>query len=287
MASVPLGNKVEVDVDRGLDELHRIVDAPVRIRTSSGAAEFSAEQLGLSFDEKRTITRAMEQPRNPLRRFLSVFGIKRHVRPVVTVDRAKFDKALDGERKNLEKAAVEGGVHFEVEGDHVVPKPDMPSGGLRINRDLAAQRTAAYWLDGDEILLPMEPFQPTVSAALVMATVNGKARQAVAAPVTLKAAARRSPSSRRSWPVVGLRPRRQGALVPKVDDEKLKQQLTELSSTNQAEECHVRDAGWPADDRAGSLGLHHRLGGHRGGRGRCSRGRTAPPTSPTSRTSRG
>lgn len=232
VASVPLGNKVEVDVDKGLDELHRIVDAPVRIRTSSGAAEFSAEQLGLSFDEKRTITRAMEQPRNPLRRFLSVFGIKRHVRPVVTVDRAKFDKALDGERKNLEKAAVEGGVHFEVEGDHVVPKPDMPSGGLRINRDLAAQRTAAYWLDGDEILLPMEPFQPTVSAALVMATVNGKARQAVAAPVTLKGRGKTvTVEPQELAELLVFAPDGKGALVPKVDDEKLKQQLTELSST--------------------------------------------------------
>ncbi|GAA3028794.1 VanW family protein [Gordonia defluvii] len=232
VAGVPLGNKVVADVDKGLDELQRIAAAPVRVRTSSGRAQFTAGQLGLSFDEKATLARALEQPRNPFWRFLAVFGVKRHVHPVVTVDRSAFDKALDTERKTLEKAAVEGGVHFTVEGDRVEPQPDLPSSGLRINRDLAAARTASHWLEGDEILLPMEPFAPTVSAAAVYAVLNGPARQAVSRPVTMKARGKTISIAPKEFAgLLVFAPDGKGALVPKVDDGKLKTQLAALTAT--------------------------------------------------------
>ncbi|GED99263.1 vanomycin resistance protein VanB [Gordonia crocea] len=232
VADLPLSNKVRVDVDKGLDDLRQVIAAPVRVRTSSGHAQFTAEQLGLSFDEGRTINRAMEQPHNPLTRFLAVFGVKRHVRPVVTVDRTKFDKALDSERKTLEKAAVEGGVHYTVDGDRVTAHPDMPASGLRINRDRAAELIAAHWLDGDEILFPMEQFYPTVTAAKVTATLDGPARAAVAKPITLKARGKtlELPPSRFA-PLVTFGPDGKGGLAPQVDDDKLKAALAELGQT--------------------------------------------------------
>ncbi|NNG97380.1 hypothetical protein HLA97_08985 [Gordonia araii NBRC 100433] len=232
VADLSLSNKTKVAVDEGLDELKKIITAPVRVRTSSGNAEFTAEQLGLSFDEPKTIEKAMEQPRNPLRRFAAIFGFQRKVRPVVKIDRAKFDKTLDAERKNLEKAAVEGGVHFEVQGQRVVAVPDMPSSGLRINRDRAATLVAAHWLEGDEILLPMEPFQPTVTAVVVRETLNGPAQQAVSGPIAVKA--RGKSLTIEPAKLAGLltfAPDGKGALVPTVDEGKLTGELGELKAT--------------------------------------------------------
>ncbi|MFT4200841.1 VanW family protein [Gordonia sp. (in: high G+C Gram-positive bacteria)] len=232
VAQVSVSNKTEVEVDKSLDQLTKVVGEPVHVRTESGEATFTADQLGLTFDEAQTVKKAMEQPRNPFRRFLAVLGFKRKVRAVVGVDRDKFDAALDGERTKLEKAAVEGGVHFEAEGDKVVPKGDMPSGGLRINRDVAARVTAAHWLDGKQITLPMEPFQPTVSADTVRDTVRGPATRAVSGPITLKGRGKTDTVHPKALAgVLFYAPDGKGGLAPTVDKTKLKAQFPDLKAT--------------------------------------------------------
>ncbi|QKT08680.1 VanW family protein [Gordonia sp. X0973] len=232
VAHLSLGNRVPADVEAQLDKLLPIITKPVRLRTSSGGAEFTADQLGLVFDEKRTVARAMEQPANPFTRFLSIFGFKRHVDPVVIVDREKFDKAIDAQRATLEKAAVEGGVHFEVEGDKAVPKADMPSSGLRINRDVAARVAAEQWLNGEEIVLPMEQFSPTVSAATVDATMRGPALVAAASPVTVKGRGRNVTIAPKELAgMLVFAPDGKGGLAPTIDKDKLKTDVAELKAT--------------------------------------------------------
>ncbi|MEO9326353.1 VanW family protein [Gordonia aurantiaca] len=181
VGGISAGNRDAAALDPVLDELTARSKQPVILRSPEGSAEIAPDALGLSFDAEATRQRLLEQPRNPLTRAAGLLGRDRDVSPVVTLDRKAMDTALDEHRTELEKAAVEGGVHY----DGTAPVGDQPAPGERVARDAAAAILVDRWLDGAPIDVPMEPFSPTVSAQVVDATVAGPATRATSGPVHL------------------------------------------------------------------------------------------------------
>lgn len=165
-----------------LEKLSVSAAAPIVVHTDSGQATVDPAALGLSFDADATLERLLEQPRNPWDRFLAMLGVSHQVAPVVHIDETAFNEELDAQREVLERAAVEGGVHF----DGTTPVADLPSAGRRIDRDAAQETLKREWLSGDRISLDMEQFDPTVSAETVQATLDGPAREVTASSIKLR-----------------------------------------------------------------------------------------------------
>ncbi|VTR08175.1 VanW family protein [Gordonia terrae] len=181
VGGIDAGGRDSAELDPVLDELTARSERPVVLRTPEGSAEVAPADLGLAFDADATRARLLEQPRNPLVRLAALFGRDADIEPVVTLDRTAMNAALDARRTSLEKAAVEGGVHY----DGTEPVGDQPAAGERIARDAAAATLIDRWLDGAPVDLPMEPFSPTVTAEVVAATVAGPAERVTSAPVRL------------------------------------------------------------------------------------------------------
>ncbi|MFW0788271.1 VanW family protein [Gordonia sp. CPCC 205333] len=222
IAGVEISNSERSEVRAAVDGLLPAVTAPVHLRTTSGSATLTARELGLSFDADATVEQAMKQPRGLWARLHGLFGRDHPVRPVITVDDVAFNAALDTKRKELEKAAVEGGVHFVTTGNVTAPVGDLPSAGLRINRAAAKDTVVASWLTGQVIDLPMESFSPTVSAATVQRAVDGPAKTYVSSAMRLDgrgSSVALTPAQLGEVAVFG--PDGKGGLRPIVDPKKL------------------------------------------------------------------
>ncbi|MGK2258995.1 VanW family protein [Gordonia polyisoprenivorans] len=200
-----VGNLSPVRLDHRLDEMMQQASVPVRLRTESGSATVDPAALGVMFDAEATAAALQRQPRSPLTRLLALFGRTHDVAPVVRVDAARFDEAIAGHHRDLERSAVDGGVHYA----GATPVADLPAAGRRVDRDAARAVLAREWLDGDVVDLPMEPFAPSVSAEVVRATVAGPATRAVSDDVEI---------SGRGGVRVSLSPRQIGAILTFVPD---------------------------------------------------------------------
>ena len=227
-----VGNLNEIVLAPELTALARQAKKPVSVQTASGRAELDPLAAGLTFDAEATADRLREQPRNLLSRLAAIFGKTTHVDPVVSVDAARFDEALDAQRTELERAAVEGGVHF----DGATPVGDQPSRGLRVNRAAARAVLAREWLDGNLVELPMEPFSPTVSGHVVERTVAGPATQAVSDNLVIKA--RRNVTvtltPREIGRILTFVPDGKGGLSPHIDRKTGREMLSRLHDSESA-----------------------------------------------------
>ncbi|MDL9946630.1 VanW family protein [Gordonia sp. ABSL11-1] len=182
VAGIPAGHLDDAQAQTVLDDLADRATRRVALSTSTGTVTVPPDALGLTFDRDATLERMMEQPRNPVTRALGLVGVERTVQPVVRVDRAAVDATLDANRPTLEKAAVEGGVHY----DGATPVADLPAAGQRVARDAAMATLADRWLYATPVSLPLEDFSPTVSADVVRQTVAGAAIRAVAGQLTFR-----------------------------------------------------------------------------------------------------
>lgn len=220
IVGIGAGNRDVYGAQHVLNDLSKRSAAPVTVRTASGAVTLQPADLGLHFDAPATRERLEDQPANPVTRLLALFGKRHEVQPVVRVDRQAFNAALDAHRKQLERAAVEGGVHYRGS----VPIGDLPAAGQRVARDRAVTELADHWLDGGVIDLPMEPFAPTVGADAVHATVVGAATRATSEPITVNGREHRdvrlSPDDIGS--VLAYVPDGHGGLTPRTDDRRLR-----------------------------------------------------------------
>ncbi|WP_279103165.1 VanW family protein [Gordonia paraffinivorans] len=223
IGGISAGNRDTAGLQLVLDKLTARSKQPVVLRTPEGTAAIAPDALGLSFDADGTRERLLEQPRNPVTRLAALLGRSRDVEPVVTLDRAAMDVALDEHRTALEKAAVEGGVHY----DGTTPVGDQPAPGERIARDAAARVLVDRWLDGGPVDMPMEPFSPTVSAQVVDATVAGGATRATSGPLRLIDRRKREVEVPAGdiGSILSFVPDGRGGLVPSVDEKRARKIL--------------------------------------------------------------
>ncbi|MGB3303500.1 MAG: VanW family protein [Gordonia sp. (in: high G+C Gram-positive bacteria)] len=231
IAEFDLGNLDKDQARAKLQALTVASHAPVLVQTNSGSVRIDPDQLGAAFDVDGTLERLLDQPRNPWDRLLGMVGIKRAVAPVVVLDDAKFNAALDANRSELEKAAVEGGVHY----DGLTAVGDFPSKGLRIQREAAKQTIADSWLSGHPITLEMEPFSPTVSAETVQAVLDGPAQHVTASPIPLAGRGSRViVSAREAGTLVSFVPDGKGGLKPHVDPKNAKALLGDRAAKTES-----------------------------------------------------
>lgn len=231
IAEFDLGNLSEDDARAALTSLTTASHAPISVTTESGSASIDPMALGAAFDIEATLDRLMEQPTNPWSRFLGMVGVTRSVVPVVEIDDEKFNAELDVHRGELEKAAVEGGVHFE--GLKAVG--DFPSKGLRVDRDAAKKTISQTWLSGHTVELAMEPFAPTVSAQTVQAALDGPAQNVTASAVPLAGRGGRViVSPREAGELVTFVPDGKGGLVAHVDPGKAREVLGERAASTES-----------------------------------------------------
>ncbi|EGD53275.1 VanW family protein [Gordonia neofelifaecis] len=231
IAEFDLGGLTEAQARAELEALTVASHSPVSVRTNTGSAHIDPETLGATFDVDATLDRLMDQPKNPWDRFLGMVGVSRDVAPVVTLDDAAFNAALDKNREVLEKAAVEGGVHF----DGLEPVGDFPSKGLRIKRDAAKQAIADNWLSGHPVDLEMEPFSPTVSAETVQATLDGPAQEVTASAIPLSGRGSRViVSPREAGRLVTFVPDGKGGLAAHVDPKKAQEILGDRAAKTES-----------------------------------------------------
>ncbi|WP_440712873.1 VanW family protein [Gordonia sp. FQ] len=219
IAEFSMGNLSPDQARAALAKLSGAAEAPVVVRTDSGQATLDPAALGLTFDADATLDRLLHQPANPWSRLTALFGARHQVAPVVHLDDAAFGEELDAHRKSLERAAVEGGVHF----DGTTPVADLPSSGLRIDRAAAKRKIQREWLTGGPITLAMEPFDPTVSASTVQQTMDGPARRVTASAVRLTGrGATVTASPTQLGALVTFEPDGRGGLAPAISQRGLK-----------------------------------------------------------------
>lgn len=222
IAEFGLGGLTPDQARAALEKLSVSAVSPVVLQTDSGQATVDPAALGLSFDADATLDRLLEQSSNPWTRLTSMLGSSHQVTPVVHLDEDAFNEELDEQRKTLERAAVEGGVHF----DGTTPVADLPSSGLRIDRDAAQKTLAEEWLAGGPISLAMEPFAPTVSAEVVQQTMDGPARRVTDSALRLRGQGETlTVSPRQLGELVTFVPDGAGGLVPAVTQRRLKSVL--------------------------------------------------------------
>ncbi|NMO02491.1 hypothetical protein HH308_14845 [Gordonia sp. TBRC 11910] len=222
LAGLDVGNVSRDDARSAVDRLRPTPAAPIHLRTPSGTATFTAAELGLSFDADATVERVMTQPRSLWTRLAALFGADVAVTPVIRVDDAAFNEALDAKRSVLERAAVEGGVHFTITPDGTTPVGDFPSAGLRVDRAAAREVVSASWLDGGVIDMPMEAFSPTVGADTVRRVVDTAAKTYVSRSVRVDGrGGGLTLTPRQLGQVSTFGPDGRGGLTPVVDAKKL------------------------------------------------------------------
>lgn len=224
IAEFRVGNLTPDEARAELTRLSVAAASPVVLHTESGQATVDPASLGLSFDPAATLDRLLVQPRNPWERVRALFGARHEVEPAVRLDSTAFEEELDLHRRQLERAAVEGGVHF----DGTDPVADLPSAGLRVNRAAARETLRREWLGGAPITLEMEPFDPTVSAETVRATLEGPARTVTASGLRLSGRGQTvAVTPAQLGAMVVFVPDGKGGLAPEVSQRRLKTVLGE------------------------------------------------------------
>ncbi|GEE01555.1 vanomycin resistance protein VanB [Gordonia spumicola] len=232
IAEFDLGGQTDAQANATLRQIAELSHGPITVRTASGTAAVDPSELGADFDVDATLARLKEQPANPFTRLAAMAGSTRQVTPVVRIDRAAFDKALDAHKSTLEQAAVEGGVHF----DGLTPIGDEPAAGMRIDRDAARRTVADHWVAGGVVDLAMEPFSPTVTKTTVDATVRDVAPQVTSTPIRLTTRGRDVVvTPRELGSLVTFVPDGKGGLVPHVKPDDAKKLIADRTDKTESD----------------------------------------------------
>jgi vancomycin resistance protein YoaR len=178
---------------------------------------------GLRIDNAATVQRAGRRSPNPIVLFYQLLG-PNEVEPVIVVDRAKLDAAVDLLATKLDRPVREGGVLFRA-GE---PVPVDPRPGRRLDRIDAVGRIRAAYLDVDDPLeLRASSVDPIVTKAEVLRAMEEFAQPALSGPVQLKIGARTvSVGPQTLATVLSMKADARGRLQPKLDAKKLHRSLT-------------------------------------------------------------
>ncbi|GGK52889.1 VanW family protein [Nocardia camponoti] len=161
-------------------ELEPRADQPVPVRIGDVSGTLIPSAAGLRVDFERTWEAVGDQPLNPVRRLVSLFGT-RDVQAVSTVDDAAFSKQL-ADFASHDNPTVEGTVRFQ----NGKPVAVLPVPGRVLDQAAARELITTRWASQSELSLPIVAAPVAVRAEAVQATLRDIATPAVSAPVQVK-----------------------------------------------------------------------------------------------------
>jgi vancomycin resistance protein YoaR len=182
VGGVPVGGLELAAAEQRLrSEIEPRATRPVQVTVGEVRSEIDPQAAGLEVDWRATMDRAREQPLNPVTRITSFFTT-REVGVAATADDQALAAALEQLAPVVDRAPVEGGVRFE----GVTPVPVDPVPGQRLDIPAATTVLTREWATGRPVALPLTELAPTTAPDDVAAVIEGVARPAVSAPVTIR-----------------------------------------------------------------------------------------------------
>jgi len=163
--------------------LDGLLDQPILVRAGNRRIRLQARAAGIGVDVPATVSEAYGgSPLNP-RRLIEVFIGGDDVAPVLDVDDEQMSRTVNQLAHQVDRPPAAAQVTF----DGGVPKPDLPSAGVVLDRDQAASVIEqAYLTTSDPVDLPMTTVQPPISRAALDNAIKDFAKPAVAGPVRLR-----------------------------------------------------------------------------------------------------
>jgi len=164
-------------------ELLPRADDPLRIVHDTQTYRVDPQQAGLSFDVEETLAEAGGRRTWDPRQMLQVLVGSDDVDPVIDVDTAALDGAIDSLRTEVEVEPVEAAVTFTASGGTRVTRPQT---GVTID-DAALEEAllGVYLRDVGPVEIPTRTVPPEVDQAALRTALDDFARPAVSGPVTL------------------------------------------------------------------------------------------------------
>ncbi|MFG1704614.1 VanW family protein [Nonomuraea sp. M3C6] len=181
VAGVDIGGlTVTQAADKLRTELGARLSKPVVADIGGAKATIQADEAGLELDVVGTIGQAPSGFPSPEEVWQGLTG-KTELEPKVSIDSSQLTRTVDGLAEGADKQAHEGRVSFT----GLEPKTRLPEDGVLLDRDDAVRRIGdAFLKGGGTVALTLRPAKPVTTAGAVEEAV-AKAKQAVAAPITL------------------------------------------------------------------------------------------------------
>ncbi|MFD2766771.1 VanW family protein [Micromonospora eburnea] len=160
-----------------LDRRSAALTAPIAVTVGKKSVEVKPADVGLAIDVDATVAAAAAAEAHPVSRLVG----SRTVHPVVTVDTARLDAALNRALGDQGREMTMPAIIFT----GTTPKPVYPKPALTVDPTGAAEAVKAGWLAGRPVTVPLVEKWPATSQADVDRLIAELAKPAVAAPVTL------------------------------------------------------------------------------------------------------
>jgi len=162
------------------DRLSAEMAKPIEFEAIGQLRKVNPETLGATLDVVATLSAAGSRPINPISLFARTFS-KRVLPPIVRVDGARFDQAIENMNSEIAVPIHEGGVTFS----GLTPVPIWPSDGQTIDPARALSLFKQQWLRSSAIRIPTKLEHARVGVEEIKRVISEIAFPAVAAPVTL------------------------------------------------------------------------------------------------------
>ncbi|MFF0149055.1 vancomycin resistance protein YoaR [Amycolatopsis sulphurea] len=203
---------------------------PLTITAGEARTTFTPAAAGLRLDWNGTIEQVGDQPLNPFTRLTSFFGT-REIGVLSQAEDGQLGAALEDLRSRVDRAPVEGAVHFA----GATPTAVEPRAGQKLDVAAARQAVLTGWAKGGELTLPVAPAPVSTTAAGVQAALDQFARPAVSGPVRFKGEGSDATAHPKDIAAaLTFTPGEGGGLTPKLDTKKLTEVLApQLKSTEQ------------------------------------------------------
>lgn len=163
-------------------ELPAVISSKVTVTAADKTFTLDTVKSGLAVDARATVERAGERSLNPGVIFPVLFGAKDNLQPVLSVDEAALNAAVEGIAKKVNQKAREGRVKFEA-GQAVARKP-REARALLVAETAQALR-AAYESGATAVTAPVQSTPPVVGQAEVDRVMREFATPAMSGPVTV------------------------------------------------------------------------------------------------------
>ncbi|WP_223190035.1 VanW family protein, partial [Nonomuraea terrae] len=181
VAGVDIGGlTVTQAADKLRTELGAQLSAPVVVQIGDRKETLQPQEAGLELDVVGTIGQAPSGFPTPAEVWRGLTGTT-ELQPEISVDASQLTRLVEGLAETVDQPAAEGRVFFA----GLQPRSRRPADGVVLDRDDAVRKIGdAFMSGGGTLRLALRPATPVTTPEAVADALE-KARQAVAAPITL------------------------------------------------------------------------------------------------------